>query len=145
MNIRDDILAIAEEAAEWRRALHKHPQTSYEEVFASDFVSQKLTEWGITHDRGWAETGIVATLVGKKAESGRAIGLRADMDALNIKEEPNKPWVSKIDGKMHGCGHDGHTTMLLVAAKYLSETRNFDGTVYLVFQPAEEGVMAQNA
>ncbi len=139
MNIRDDILAIAEEAAEWRRALHKHPQTSYEEVFASDFVSQKLTEWGITHDRGWAETGIVAPLVGKKAESGRAIGLRADMDALNIKEEPNKPWVSKIDGKMHGCGHDGHTTMLLVAAKYLSETRNFDGTVYLVFQPAEEG------
>ncbi|MCB9988290.1 MAG: amidohydrolase [Rhodospirillales bacterium] len=138
MNIRDEILGIAQEAAEWRRALHRHPQTSYEERFASDFVAQKLAEWNIPHERGWAKTGIVATIAGSKTGSGKAIGLRADMDALNIKEQANKPWVSEIDGKMHGCGHDGHTAMLLAAARYLSENRDFNGTVYLIFQPAEE-------
>lgn len=139
MNIRKSIIAIAPLAVEWRHALHQNPQTSYEEVFASDFVAQKLTEWGIAHERGWAGTGIVATIPGKRTDSGKAIGLRADMDALNIKESFNKPWRSEIEGKMHGCGHDGHTIMLLTAAKYLQETQDFNGTVHLIFQPAEEG------
>lgn len=139
MNIRDDIFSIAKEASEWRHALHRHPQTSYEEVFASDLIARKLTEWDIAHERGWAGTGIVAIIPGQKQGSKKSIGLRADIDALNIREAHNKPWVSETDGKMHGCGHDGHTAMLLAAAKYLSGTRNFDGTVYLIFQPAEEG------
>lgn len=139
MRIRNEITEVAALATEWRHALHRNPQTSYEEVFASDFVAAKLMEWGINHERNWAGTGIVATIPGKNTDSGKAIGLRADIDALNIRETPNKPWASEIDGKMHGCGHDGHTVMLLTAAKYLQETRDFNGTVHLIFQPAEEG------
>lgn len=139
MTIRDRIQDIAQEAALWRRELHRHPQTAYEEIFASDFVAEKLTAWGVLHERGWAGTGIVATIEGRTNKSGKAIGLRADMDALNIVECANKPWISEIDGKMHGCGHDGHTAMLLAAGQYLAETRDFDGMVYLIFQPAEEG------
>ena len=139
MSIRNSIAALKDECAAWRRAMHEHPQTAYEETFASDLVSEKLTAWGIRHERGLAKTGIVATIEGQKNTSGKRIGLRADMDALDILEENNKPWVSKIPGKMHGCGHDGHTAMLLGAAKSLNETRNFDGIVHLIFQPAEEG------
>ena len=139
MNIRNSITAMKDEIAGYRRAMHEHPQTAYEETFASDLVAAKLAEWGIRHERGMAKTGVIATIEGQTNISGRRVGLRADMDALDILEEHNKPWVSKIPGKMHGCGHDGHTAMLLGAAKYLNENRNFDGIVHLIFQPAEEG------
>ncbi len=139
MTLSNSIAAMKDEIAACRRDLHQNPQTSYEETFASDLVAKKLTEWGIPFKRGVAVTGIVATIEGQKTDSGRAIGLRADMDALDIIEKSGQPWASKIPGKMHGCGHDGHTAMLLGAAKYLSETRNFNGKVHLIFQPAEEG------
>ena len=139
MKIRNSIQDLKDEITSYRRSMHENPQTAYEETFASDMVAEKLSEWGIVHERGIAVTGIVATIEGERNESGRAIGLRADMDALDIVEENNKAHVSKIPGKMHGCGHDGHTAMLLGAAKYLSENRNFDGKVHLIFQPAEEG------
>ncbi len=130
--------SIVEEVKECRHELHQNPATSYEEFFASDLVARKLTEWGIPFERNWAGTGIVATIEGNKPGS-KSIGLRADMDALNIVEETNQPWASKIPGKMHACGHDGHTSILLGTAKYLKETRNFSGKVHLFFQPAEEG------
>lgn len=136
---RNSIAAIKDEIATYRRAMHENPGTAYEEEFASNLVAEKLGEWGIPFVRGLGKTGIVATITGNSDTSGKAIGLRADMDALDIVEENNKPHVSKIPGKMHGCGHDGHTAMLLGAAKYLNETRNFDGKVHLIFQPAEEG------
>jgi len=137
-NREQRIQAIAAEAAEWRRELHRHPGTAFEETFASDFVAAKLAEWGIPHERGIAGTGIVATVEGRRNHSGRAIALRADMDALDIPEQSGQPWASQTPGKMHGCGHDGHTASLLAAARYLNETRNFDGLIRLVFQPAEE-------
>lgn len=139
MTVRNSIAVLKDEIAACRRAMHENPGTAYEEFFASNLVAEKLTEWGISFERGIAKTGIVATIEGSRNASGKSVGLRADMDALNIAETPNKPWVSKIPGKMHGCGHDGHTACLLGAAKYLSETRNFDGRVHLIFQPAEEG------
>ncbi|MCC6598514.1 MAG: amidohydrolase [Alphaproteobacteria bacterium] len=137
--IRNSISALKDEIAAYRHALHENPGTAYEEFFASDLVAEKLGAWGIPFERGLAKTGIVATIEGVQNTSGKAIGLRADMDALDILEAPNKPWPSKIPGKMHGCGHDGHTACLLGAAKYLSENPNFDGRVHLIFQPAEEG------
>lgn len=139
MPVRNSIAALKEEIAGYRRALHEHPQTAYEEVFASDFVAGKLSEWGIAHERGLAGTGIVATIKGRHAGSGKSIGLRADIDALDILEKSGQPWASKTPGKMHGCGHDGHTAMLLGAARHLHENPDFDGTVHLIFQPAEEG------
>ncbi len=139
MTTINSIAALKDEIAGYRRELHQNPQTCYEETFASGLVAQKLTEWGIPFEQGMAKTGIVATIKGQKDTAGKAIGLRCDMDALDIIEKSGQPWASKIPGKMHGCGHDGHTAMMLGAAKYLSETRNFDGTVYLIFQPAEEG------
>lgn len=139
MTISNSIPAIAQEVTAYRRALHENPQTSYEETFASNLVAEKLAEWGIKFERGIAVTGIVATIEGNQTDSGKAIALRADMDALDIVEKSGQPWASKTPGKMHGCGHDGHTAMLLGAAKYLSETRNFNGKVHLIFQPAEEG------
>lgn len=138
MTIRNSIAALKDEIAGYRREMHQNPQTAYEETFAAGLVAEKLREWGIPYESGIGVTGIVATIKGQK-DSGKKIGLRADMDALDILEENNKPWVSKIPGKMHGCGHDGHTAMLLGAARYLNETKNFDGTVHLIFQPAEEG------
>lgn len=133
------IQAIASEAVEWRRAMHRNPQTMYEETYASDLVCRKLTEWGIPFERGIATTGVVASIEGRNKHSGRAIAFRADMDALDIVETSGQPWASRIPGKMHGCGHDGHTATLLTLARYLNETRNFDGTIRLIFQPAEEG------
>ena len=137
MTISNRITDIAEDMKEVRRELHQNPGTSYEEFFASDMVAAKLTEWGIPFERNWAQTGIVATIIGKPGPN--TIGIRADMDALNIIEESGQPYASKIPGKMHACGHDGHTSMLLGTAKYLNETKNFSGTVKLFFQPAEEG------
>jgi len=119
--------------------LHRHPQTMYEEQFASDFVCAKLTEWGIPFERGIARTGVVASIEGRRNASGRAVAFRADMDALDLVEQSGVPWASETPGKMHGCGHDGHTATLLTLAKYLHDTGNFDGIVRLVFQPAEEG------
>ena len=133
------IEALAPEAAEWRHDMHRNPQTMYEETFASDLVCRKLTEWQIPFERGIAGTGVVATIAGRQNNSGRAIAFRADMDALDILEASGQPWASTIPGKMHGCGHDGHTASLLLFARYLAQTRNFDGTVHLIFQPAEEG------
>lgn len=135
----DLIDRISAEATEWRRELHRHPQTMYEETFASQFVSAKLTEWGIPHERGIAKTGVAARIEGRRNGSGRSIAFRADMDALNIEEQSGQPWASETPGKMHGCGHDGHTSSLLALAWYLRQTRNFDGTATLIFQPGEEG------
>lgn len=127
------------EFAGWRRHIHAHPETAFEEVKTSDFVAELLASWGIEIHRGMAKTAVVGMIRGKLGNSGRAIGLRADLDALNILEETNVPHCSRHEGKMHACGHDGHTAMLLAAARYLAETRDFDGTVYAIFQPAEEG------
>ena len=127
--------AISAEATEWRRELHQNPQTMYEEEFAGAFICRKLTEWGIPHERGIAKTGVAATIEGRRNHSGRAIAFRADIDALDITEQSGQPWASRTPGKMHGCGHDGHTATLLALAHYLNQTRNFDGIVQLIFQP----------
>ena len=145
MTSRKDLIAtICAEATEWRRELHRNPQIMYEETFASQFIADKLTHWGIPHARGIAVTGVVATITGRRNHSGRAVAFRADMDALEIPEASGQPWASQTPGKMHGCGHDGHTATLLALAKYLNDTRNFDGTIQLIFQPAEEGGRGAN-
>lgn len=120
-----------------RQDIHAHPELGYEEVRTSEIVAAKLTEWGIPVHRGLGKTGVVGII--KSGHSSRAIGLRADMDALPISERNTFSYASRHPGKMHACGHDGHTAMLLAAAQYLAAHRNFDGTVYLIFQPAEEG------
>jgi len=122
-----------------RRDIHANPELGFEETRTSQLVADKLGEWGIEVHRGLAKTGVVGVIKGKKSASGRAIGLRADMDCLPMHETGEVPHKSKFAGRMHACGHDGHTTMLLGAARYLAQTRNFDGTVHLIFQPAEEG------
>ena len=122
-----------------RRDIHAHPELAFEETRTAQIVADKLAEWGIEVHRGIAKTGLVGVVRGKKNASGRAIGLRADMDCLPMHETGNVPHKSRAPGRMHACGHDGHTTMLLGAARYLSQTRNFDGTAHLIFQPAEEG------
>jgi amidohydrolase len=121
-----------------RRDIHANPELGFEEKRTSQLVADKLGEWGIEVHRGLAKTGVVGVIKGKK-DSGRAIGLRADMDCLPMQEVSEVPHKSKVAGRMHACGHDGHTTMLLGAARYLAQSRNFDGTVNLIFQPAEEG------
>ena len=122
-----------------RRDIHAHPELAFQENRTSDLVAGGLLSWGVEVHRGLAKTGLVGVVKGKKTGSGRAVGLRADMDCLPIHETGTIPYRSKHAGRMHACGHDGHTTMLLGAARYLAETRNFDGTAYLIFQPAEEG------
>lgn len=139
MPVINSIAKDKDDVAKWRQELHQNPQTCYEEEFASAFVKQKLTEWSIPFKENIAKTGVVATIQGQKSDSGKAIALRADMDALDINEKSGVAHASKNPGKMHACGHDGHTATLLGAAKYLSENRNFNGTVHLIFQPAEEG------
>ena len=119
-----------------RRDIHAHPETGFEERRTSELVAQRLAAWGIEVHREVGRTGVVGVL---RSGNGRRIGLRADMDALDMPEENGFAHASMIAGKMHGCGHDGHTTMLLAAARYLAETRRFDGTVHFIFQPAEEG------
>jgi hippurate hydrolase len=139
MPVHNRIADFHAEMTAWRRDFHQHPELAFEEVRTSGIVAQKLREFGCDEVvTGIARTGVVGVIRGNGAASGRAIGLRADMDALPILEETGVPHASTIPGKMHACGHDGHTTMLLGAAKYLAETRNFDGTVYVIFQPAEE-------
>lgn len=140
MSVPPRLQELHPELTRWRRELHQHPQTAFEETFASEFIAQRLIEMGITPHRGLATTGVVGTLQGRRPAEGeiRAIGLRADIDALDIHEETGLPYASVYPGKMHACGHDGHTTMLLGAARYLSETKDFSGTVHFIFQPAEE-------
>ncbi|WP_316158561.1 MULTISPECIES: M20 aminoacylase family protein [unclassified Bradyrhizobium] len=135
----DRIQAYADELTAIRRDLHAHPEIGFEETRTSGIVAEKLAQWGIEVHRGLGGTGVIGVLKGK-GDSGKRIGLRADMDALPMEENTNLPWRSTIPGRFHGCGHDGHTTMLLGTARYLAETRNFDGTVHFIFQPAEEGL-----
>jgi amidohydrolase len=130
-----------EELTAWRRHLHERPELGFEEHGTAAFVAEKLQAFGVDEvHTGVGRTGVVAVVRGGDGGgSGGRIGLRADVDALPIQEETGLPWASKTPGRMHACGHDGHTAMLLGAARYLAETRNFAGTVYLIFQPAEEG------
>src|SRR4051812_19969897 len=121
-----------------RHDIHAHPELAFEESRTSSIVAEMLAGWGIEVHRGLAKTGVVGVIKGKKAGSARGVGLRADMDCLPMHETGSLPYRSTHAGRMHACGHDGHTTMLLGAARYLAETRNFDGTAYLIFQPAEE-------
>ena len=131
---------LQSEATEWRRHLHANPEILYDVENTAAFVEAKLREFGVDEVvTGLGRTGVVGIIKGEGKGSGRTIGLRADMDALPLDEITGKPWASTIPGRMHACGHDGHTAMLLGAAKYLAETRNFSGQVAVVFQPAEEG------
>ena len=128
------------EITAWRRDFHQHPELLFDVHRTAQIVADKLREFGADEVvEGIGQTGVVAIINGKHAKSDRVIGLRADMDALPIHETSGVPHASATDGKMHACGHDGHTAMLLGAAKYLCETRNFDGSVAVIFQPAEEG------
>jgi amidohydrolase len=137
MKVLDSIVTQAAGIAAVRRDIHAHPELSFEEWRTADVVAQKLTEWGIPIHRGLGKTGVVGIL--KNGTSDRAIGLRADMDALPVQEFNKFDHSSQHPGKMHACGHDGHVAMLLAAAQHLSQHKHFDGTVYFIFQPAEEG------
>ena len=134
--ILDGIQENAQQFIDIRRDLHRHPEIGFEEQRTSDLVAEKLKSWGYEVHRGLAKTGVVGTL--KVGDGTKRLGIRADMDALPMPENSGKPWSSTIPGKFHGCGHDGHTTILLAAAEYLAKTRNFNGTLHVIFQPAEE-------
>ena len=136
MPIINRIAEFHDRMTDWRRDIHAHPETAFEEHRTSAFVADRLKEFGVEVHQGLAGTGVVGTLKG--SDDGPAIGLRADLDALHIEEKNQFAHRSTHAGKMHACGHDGHTTMLLGAARYLAETRNFAGTVHFIFQPAEE-------
>ena len=137
MKLIEPILADAAEVTAIRRDIHAHPELCFQEVRTADVIAKALTDWGIPIHRGLGKTGVVGIV--KNGSSSRAMGLRADIDALPMTEHNTFAHASQHPGKMHACGHDGHTAMLLAAAKHLSKHRHFDGTVYLVFQPAEEG------
>jgi hippurate hydrolase len=137
MQLIDSIVAAAPGIAAVRRDLHAHPELCFEETRTSDVVARQLADWGIEVHRGLGKTGVVGVV--RHGNSSRTVGLRADIDALPMTEHNRFPHASRHAGRMHACGHDGHTAMLLAAAKHLAKHRNFDGTVYLVFQPAEEG------
>lgn len=140
MPIRNRVADLHEEITAWRRDIHQHPELQFAVERTAGFVAEKLREFGVDEVvEGIGKTGVVGIIKGRSNSSGKVIGLRADMDALPLIEETGLPYASSESGKMHACGHDGHTAMLLGAAKYLSETRNFDGTVAVIFQPAEEG------
>ena len=138
MKVIDSIVTQAASIAAIRRDIHAHPELCFKEVRTADVVATKLTEWGIPIHRGMGVTGVVGIIQGN-GTSDRAIGLRADMDALPMQEFNTFAHASTHANKMHACGHDGHTAMLLAAAQHFAKHRNFDGTVYLIFQPAEEG------
>ena len=136
MNIIPEIAAQDADMRDWRHRLHAHPETAFEETVTSAFVADKLRSFGLDVHTGLAGTGVVGVLRNGRASS--AVGLRADLDALHIHEASGVPHASQVPGKMHACGHDGHTTMLLAAARALAQRRRFDGTAYFIFQPAEE-------
>ena len=137
MNLIEPILADVAAITALRRDIHAHPELGFQEERTADVIAKALTEWGIPVHRGLGKTGVVGIV--KSGSSPRAVGLRADIDALPMTEHNSFAHASQHAGKMHACGHDGHTAMLLVAAKHFSRHRDFDGTVYLIFQPAEEG------
>ncbi|MFW8637193.1 M20 aminoacylase family protein [Cribrihabitans pelagius] len=140
MPVKNRFAELSDEAAVWRRDIHRHPEILYDTRRTSALVAEKLAEFGCDEVvTGIGRTGVVGVIRGRSDTAGRAIGLRADMDALPMQEQGARPHASAIPGAMHACGHDGHTAMLLGAAKYLAETRNFDGTAVVIFQPAEEG------
>ncbi len=140
MPIINRVASLSDEMTAWRRDFHENPELLFDVHRTAGIVAEKLKEFGCDEVvTGIGRTGVVAVIKGRKNGSGKVIGMRADMDALPIEEETDVPYKSKVPGKMHACGHDGHTTMLLGAAKYLAETRNFDGTAIMIFQPAEEG------
>jgi len=140
MPIINRVADLHDEITGWRRDFHENPELLYDVHRTAGIVEKKLNEFGCDEVvPGIGQTGVVAVIKGRKNGSGKVIGLRADMDALPIEEATGAAYTSKIPGKMHACGHDGHTAMLLGAAKYLAETRNFDGTAIIIFQPAEEG------
>ncbi|MES0883603.1 M20 aminoacylase family protein [Roseibium sp. SCP14] len=140
MPIVNRLADLADEITVWRRDIHENPEILYETVRTAGKVAELLESFGVDEvTTGIGKTGVVGVIKGRNGGKGKTIGLRADMDALPIEEATHKPYASKVPGKMHACGHDGHTAMLLGAAKYLAETRNFDGTVVVIFQPAEEG------
>jgi len=140
MNILPEIAAHVPEMNEWRHHIHAHPETAFEETATAAFVADKLASFGLEVHTGLAKTGVVGVLRGGDGASSAsdAIGLRADLDALHIRERSGVPYASRSEGRMHACGHDGHTTMLLGAARALAQRKRFDGTVYFIFQPAEE-------
>jgi amidohydrolase len=137
MKLLEPILAEVGALETLRRDIHAHPELGFQEQRTSDLIARTLTDWGIPVHRGLGKTGVVGIV--KSGNASRAVGLRADIDALPVTEHNTFAHASVHRGKMHACGHDGHTAMLLAAAKHLSGHRDFDGTVYLVFQPAEEG------
>ncbi len=140
MPVKNSIADMHADVTAWRHHLHENPELMYEVHETAAFVQERLAEFGVDEiTPGIGKTGVVAVIKGKTDTAGRVIGLRADMDALPIEEATGLDYASKTPGKMHACGHDGHTSMLLGAARYLAETRNFDGTAVLIFQPAEEG------
>ncbi|GAA0301924.1 M20 aminoacylase family protein [Rhodovulum strictum] len=140
MPVKNRLAELQDEIAEWRRDIHAHPELMYDLPRTSGLVAAKLRDFGCDEVvEGIGRSGVVGVIRGRTDSRGRAIGLRADMDALPIIEATGLPHASKHPGKMHACGHDGHTAMLLGAAKYLAETRNFDGNAVVIFQPAEEG------
>src|SRR5579862_2250982 len=140
MPIVNRVADLADEIAGWRHDLHAHPELLYDVTRTAASVAQKLKSFGCDDVvPGIGRTGVVGVIRGRKGKSDKVIGMRADMDALPIEEATNLPYKSTVPGKMHACGHDGHTAMLLGAARYLAETRNFAGTAVVIFQPAEEG------
>lgn len=138
MKLSESIVGWQDEITRIRRDIHQHPELAYEEVRTAELVARQLESWGIPVVRGIGVTGVVGTIKGNK-DNGRAIGLRADMDALPMQEVNTFEHASTTPGKMHACGHDGHTAMLLAAARHLAQNRDFEGTVHVIFQPAEEG------
>ncbi|MEM6656675.1 MAG: M20/M25/M40 family metallo-hydrolase, partial [Pseudomonadota bacterium] len=139
MPIRNRLAELHAEITGWRRDIHQHPEILYDTHRTSAFVAEKLAEFGCDEVvTGLGRTGVVGIIRGKSDTEGRAIGLRADMDALPMQEQTGLEYASTTPNAMHACGHDGHTAMVLGAAKYLAETRNFDGTAVVIFQPAEE-------
>src|SRR6187455_1008141 len=140
MPIVNRVADLHADITEWRRDLHMHPELQYDVHRTAGSVAEKLKAFGCDEVvTGLGRTGVVGVIRGKKGVPGKTIGLRADMDALPIEEANDLPYRSTVPGKMHACGHDGHTAMLLGAARYLAETRNFDGNAVVIFQPAEEG------
>ena len=140
MPIRNRLAETHAEITGWRHHIHANPELGFAEHKTAAFVAERLTDMGVDKMvTGVAKTGIVAVIKGRSDTKGRVIALRADMDALPILEDSGVEFLSQNEGVMHACGHDGHTSILLGAAQYLAETRNFDGTVVLLFQPAEEG------
>ncbi|MFN6978501.1 MAG: M20/M25/M40 family metallo-hydrolase, partial [Gemmobacter sp.] len=140
MPVKNRFAELLPEITAWRRDFHENPEILFDVHRTAGIVADKLREFGCDEVvTGIGRTGVVGVIRGRTDTAGRVVGLRADMDALPIIEATGAPHASKIPGKMHACGHDGHTAMLLGAAKYLAETRNFDGTAVVIFQPAEEG------